>query len=84
MSDRASERSAEACPRCGAHRLAAVEPPELVEPGSQPPLSDIFVGRQVGTEPVAPSIECLSCGATWRDLETFRFEQSGGGSHGST
>jgi hypothetical protein len=33
--------------------------------------------RQLGSDPVAPGIECLACGATWRDLEAFRAEQAG-------
>ena len=67
------ERSSEACPRCGEHRLRLVEAP-VTE------LTSFDMGNQaMGTDTIvdgAPSIECLACGATWRDLAEFREEQA--------
>ena len=69
------ERSSEACPRCGEHRLRLVEAP-VTE------LTSFDMGNQaMGTDTIvdgAPGIECLACGATWRDLAAFRAEQAGG------
>lgn len=76
MTDGQPARSTEACPRCGVHRLAVVEPPELVDLGYQP-LNELYMIRQLGSDPVVPGIECLACGASWRDLEAFRAEQRG-------
>jgi hypothetical protein len=80
LTDAPDERSAEACPRCGAHRLATTEAPNLVDFGYQP-LNEVYMMSQVGTDPVAPGIECLACGAVWSDLEAFRAEQRGGVGH---
>jgi hypothetical protein len=45
-------------------------------------LTSFDMGNQaMGTDTIvdgAPGIECLACGATWRDLAAFRAEQAGG------
>lgn len=70
------ERSRETCPRCGEHRLRLVEAP-VTE------LTSFQMGNQaMGTDTIvdgAPSIECLACGAEWRDLGAFRSEQARAG-----
>jgi hypothetical protein len=75
MTDDAQARSADACPRCGAHRLAMVEPPKLVDLGYQP-LNEVYMIHGEVTDPVAPGIECLACEATWPDVDAFRAEQA--------
>jgi hypothetical protein len=83
VTDAPDERSAEACPRCGAHRLATNEPPKLMDLGYQP-LNNVFSIHGEVTDPVAPGIECLACGTVWPDLEAFRAEQRGRVGHDPT
>jgi len=80
MTDEPVGRSAEACPRCGAHRLAVATPPKIVDLGYQP-LNEVYSIHGEVTDPVAPGIECLACGTIWGDLEALRAEESGGASH---
>ena len=64
-----ADRSADACPVCGEHRLAIIDFPEL--PGGVPsPAAELVGGR--GADPSAPSIGCLACGAEWPDVAAFR------------
>ncbi len=65
-----SERSTEACPTCGAHRLALLEFPEVPAVGYQ--ANSEIIGMGELREPRAPAIGCLACGAEWSDLAAFR------------
>ena len=69
-------RSADACPACGAHRLAMIDFPKL--PGTAYlPASDAL-GIPVGpSQGGAPGIGCLACGASWPSLSAFRAAQGG-------
>ena len=62
--------SAEACPSCGAHRVAMVPLPEIEVMGVQPYTDLLMMGDRPA--PLRPSIVCLACRAEWRDLEAFR------------
>jgi hypothetical protein len=42
------------------------------------PLNELYMFRQLGSDPVAPGIECLACGAAWPDLDALRAEQRDG------
>lgn len=79
MSDQAG-RSAEACPACGAHRVAILTFPKLVH-RQHGPLDEIYgvIGKPL--EPEAPGIGCLACGAEWPDLESFRTARETHGDH---
>ncbi|HEY7524764.1 MAG TPA: hypothetical protein VH720_14030 [Candidatus Limnocylindrales bacterium] len=66
--DAPEERSAQACPECGAHRLAVLSFPEM--PGGSPIDLEIPLGGRAA-DPPAPGIGCLACGAEWPNLETF-------------
>ncbi len=68
------ERSAEACPRCGAHRLAMIDFPEIQSAGYQPYNDLLGMGEARTRTP--PGIGCLACGAEWRDLEAFREDRA--------
>lgn len=71
----ATERSKEACPVCGQHRLALLQFPTV----------DVLPVRQLDeiygfTDPAAasntePGIGCLNCGSEWPDLAAFRAAQ---------
>ena len=63
-------RSAEACPACGAHRLALLDLPTTPVSGYQA-YAEIIGVVDLQPEP-RPAIGCLACGAEWPDLETFR------------
>ena len=65
----ADDRSADACPVCGEHRLAIIDFPELPG-GVASPVAELVGGR--GSDPSAPAIGCLACGAEWADVEAFR------------
>ena len=74
-SDASAERSDQACPACGAHRLAVLSFPHL--PGGSPTDLEIPLGGRAA-DPAAPAIGCLACGAEWRDLDAFSRAQAGG------
>ncbi len=65
-------RSAKACPRCGAHRLALLNLPTIDVSGYRP-LDEIY-GMVTGPSLEEPGIGCLACGAEWPDLAAFNAE----------
>ena len=67
-----STRSAAACPRCGAHRLALLNLPTIDTTGYRP-LDEIY-GMVTGPSLEEPGIGCLACGAEWPDLTAFHAE----------
>jgi hypothetical protein len=79
--DTEEDRSADACPVCGEHRLAIIDFPELPG-GVASPAAELVGGR--GSDPLAPSIGCLACGAEWADVEAFRraADEAGSGGEG--
>jgi hypothetical protein len=62
-------RSIEACPACGAHRLALLSFPDLS--GGRPPEAEVVLAGR-SADPAPPPIGCLACGAEWSDLDSFR------------
>jgi hypothetical protein len=64
-----NERSAEACPECGAHRLAMIDFPSV---SGRYQVNNELLGMGEVKERTPPGIGCLACGAEWRDLDTFR------------
>ncbi|HEY2888340.1 MAG TPA: hypothetical protein VGJ17_06970 [Candidatus Limnocylindrales bacterium] len=74
-----TSRSAAACPRCGAHRLATLDLPTIDTTGFRP-LDEIY-GMTGGPSLEEPAIGCLACGAEWPDLAAFNEEASGRGDH---
>jgi hypothetical protein len=63
-------RSAEACPACGAHRLALLDFPSTPVAGYQAYAEIIGI---VELQPEQrPAIGCLACGEEWPDLGSFR------------
>jgi hypothetical protein len=70
-----AERSVDACPRCGEHRLALVDAPEVELTSYQIANETLGIPTDVRTESL-PGIACLACGAEWPDLDTFRAEQA--------
>jgi hypothetical protein len=71
------ERSKEACPRCGQHRLALVEPPDVELTNIQVANETLGIPTDVRLQG-DPAIECLDCGAEWPDLATLRAEEAAG------
>ena len=71
------DQSGEACPRCGAHRLALIEFPDVPVMGVQ--VNSELLGMGELHEAAPPGIGCLACGAEWRDLAAFRATQGEGG-----
>ena len=71
--DKNQERSAMACPRCGAHRLATMAFPDVDQRPFQP-FSDIIAMPGKAETRALPRIHCLACEAEWRDLDDFRAE----------
>ncbi len=65
-------RSEQACPRCGAHRLALLNLPTIDVSGYRP-LDEIY-GMVTGPSLEEPGIGCLACGAEWPDLAAFKAE----------
>lgn len=65
-------RSAEACPRCGAHRLALLSMPTIDTTGYRP--FDELYGMITVPNREEPGIGCLACGAEWPDLAAFNAE----------
>lgn len=64
------ERSRDACPECGAHRLGLLEFPEVQGAPFQPYSEIIGMGEpRVHRE---PGLGCLECGAQWRTVDSFR------------
>jgi hypothetical protein len=64
------DRSAEACPVCGEHRLTLIDFPAIGGAGG-------ILGSDVAAAGVVdgagqPGIGCLACGAEWNDLASFR------------
>ncbi len=76
-----SARSDDACPRCGAHRLALLSLPQIDTTGYRP--LDEAYGMTGGPRLEAPAIGCLACGADWPNLAAFRAERAGGRDGGS-
>jgi hypothetical protein len=72
-----NERSREACPRCGEHRLAVLDVPDVELTGYQPANATMGIATDVRLEG-APGIGCLACGAQWPDLDAFRAEKATG------
>lgn len=64
------ERSRDACPICGQHRLALLAFPDIGAVGYQA-LSDV-IGMGDAKASSQPAIGCLGCGAEWRDVADFR------------
>jgi hypothetical protein len=69
-------RSKDACPRCGQHRLALVELPDVELTNVQVANDTLGIPTEVRLQG-EPAIECLACGAEWSDLATFRSEEAG-------
>ncbi len=70
-----TSRSVEACPACGAHRLAVLDLPTTPATGYR--AYDELIGlRALESEP-RPAIGCLACGAEWPDLQAFRAASGG-------
>ena len=69
----ADDRSMEACPVCGEHRLTVLHFPETSVLGVRP-YDELygFGDRQADT---APGIGCLACGSEWESLDEFRRAQ---------
>jgi len=65
-----AERSAEACPVCGAHEMSLIEFPEVSAVGYQVMNESIGMGDPEGSS--EPGIGCLACGAEWANLAAFR------------
>jgi hypothetical protein len=70
-----SARSAQACPRCGAHRLALLSLPDIDTTGYRP--LDEAYGMTGGPSLEQPAIGCLACGADWPNLAAFQAEADG-------
>lgn len=70
-------RSAETCPRCGAHRVALLDFPDVPTVGYQ------VAAESLGFTEAGPqaslAIGCLACGAEWPDLDAFRAESATSG-----
>jgi len=66
-------RSAQACPRCGAHRLALLDLPEIDVTEYHP--LDEAIGMGVAPSLEQPAIGCLACGAQWPDVGAFQAEE---------
>jgi hypothetical protein len=73
VSEGPPDRSAEACPVCGAHRLTLLHFPEVGVLGVRP--YDDLLGMGDVNADSPPGIGCLECGAEWPDLEAFREAQ---------
>lgn len=71
------QRSSEACPRCGEHRLKLVEPPDLEMTNVQVANDTLGIATDVRLQG-EPAIECLACGTEWPGLAAFRSEQADG------
>ena len=67
------ERSKEACPICGQHRLTLLYFPETPVLGVRPYDELYMLGDQKSDTP--PGIGCLNCGSDWASLEEFRAAQ---------
>jgi hypothetical protein len=68
-----SARSEDACPRCGAHRLALLQMPEIDLTDYHPLDEAIGMGMTPSLE--QPAIGCLACGAQWPDVGALRAEE---------
>jgi hypothetical protein len=68
-----AERSREACPRCGAHRLALLAFPAIHALPYQPYAE--IIGLVEPRDRGVPGIGCLACGAEWASVEIFRAEE---------
>ena len=64
------QRSAEACPVCGEHRLTLLYFPETSVLGVRP--YDELYAMGDRSADTAPAIGCLACGSEWPDLAAFR------------
>jgi hypothetical protein len=74
MTDEA--RSEEACPACGAHRLALLRFADDAPVDDQAPQA--LLGATLAQADEPPAIGCLACGTEWPDLATFRRAQEKG------
>ncbi len=70
MSESEQQRSAEACPVCGEHRLTLLYFPTVDVRGVSPYDELIGMGDVRPDDP--PGIGCTACGAEWPDLAAFR------------
>jgi hypothetical protein len=77
MSADSGERSAEACPVCGEHRLTLLQFPRVDATGVRQYDELLGMGDAVPDDP--PGIGCLACGAEWPDLAAFRAAQDATG-----
>lgn len=73
--DESARQSKEACPRCGAHRLAVLEVPDVRYATFDPANSLQGIRTDFRLEGT-PGIVCLECEAEWLDLPAFRVEQA--------
>jgi hypothetical protein len=76
VTDDEDARSREACPRCGAHRLAVIDIPDV----SYQPYDPANAMQGIRTDfrlQGTPTIGCLACGTEWEDLPGLRAEQAG-------
>jgi hypothetical protein len=76
VTDDPAARSVQACPICGAHRLALIEP-SLRPDYPYMPLNEAWSMPPGVTDPEPPAIECLECGSQWPDLAAFRAGAAG-------
>ena len=74
--EESTERSRDACPVCGEHRLALVEFPEATATGYLVANEIVGMGEEQASTP--PAIGCLACGAEWPDLAAFRAARASG------
>lgn len=68
--DEPTERSVEACPVCGEHRLAVLKYPHVDVVGVQ--LYNEIYGFGDKSSDTPPGIGCMACGSEWPDLEAFK------------
>lgn len=73
-----TERSQEACPVCGQHRLTLLYFPTTDVRGVRP--YDELYGMGDPAADTPPGIGCLNCGAEWPDLAAFRAARGANGS----
>lgn len=73
------ERSREACPVCGQHRLTLLPFPTVDVLGVQPYAELIGLGDPAQRPDTTPAIGCLNCGSEWPNLEEFRRPNEAGG-----
>jgi hypothetical protein len=72
-----SQRSLDPCPRCGQHRLAVIDVPDLELTDYQIANQTLGIQTDVRLEG-PPGIECLDCGAAWSSVEELRADLAAG------